>query len=89
MFRKDVIIVLLSKNDPDNYVCYTEEFVPTPAGKETGSYGMPGLDLTILCNDKEQDGIYFYPGKSSSESKNDVSLYIDAVKLQKPDTVMT
>lgn len=68
------------KNDPDNYVCYTEEFVPTPAGKETGSYGMPGLDLTILCNDKEQDGIYFYPGKSSSESKNDVSLYIDAVK---------
>lgn len=68
------------KNDPDNYVCYTEEFVPTPAGKETGSYGMPGLDLTILCNDKEQDGIYFYPGKSSGESKNDVSLYIDAVK---------
>ena len=68
------------KNDPDNYVCYTEEFVPTPAGKETGNYGMPGLDFTILCNDKEQDGMYFYPGKSSGESKNDVSLYIDAVK---------
>lgn len=72
------------KNSHDNYVCYTEEFVPTPAGKETGSYGMPGLDLTILCNDKEQDGMYFYPGKSSSESKNDVSLYIDAVKI--PET---
>lgn len=68
------------KNNPDNYVCYTEKFIPTLAGKETGSYGMPGLDLTILCNDKEQDGIYFYPGKSSGESKNDVSLYIDAVK---------
>lgn len=68
------------KNSHDNYVCYNEEFVPTPAGKETGSYGMPGLDLTILCNDKEQDGIYFYPGKSSGESKNDVSLYLDAVK---------
>lgn len=68
------------KNDPDNYVCYTEEFVPTPAGKETGSYGMPGLDLTVLCNDKEQDGIYFYPVKPSGENKNDVCLYIDAVK---------
>lgn len=72
------------KNSHDNYVCYTEEFVPTSAGKETGSYGMPGLDLTILCNDKEQDGMYFYPGKSSGESKNDVSLYIDAVKT--PET---
>ena len=68
------------KNDPDNYVCYTEEFVPTPAGKETGSYGMPGLDLTILCNDKEQQGMYFYPVKPSGENKNDVCLYIDAVK---------
>lgn len=68
------------KNSHDNYVCYTEEFVPTPAGKETGSYGIPGLDFTILCNDKEQQGIYFYPGVSSCESRNDVSLYIDAVK---------
>lgn len=68
------------RNNPDNYVCYTEEFVPTPAGKETGSYGMPGLELTVLCNNKEQDGVYFNSGVSSCESKNDVRLYIDAVK---------
>ena len=68
------------KNNPDNYVCYTEKFVPTPAGKETESYGMPGLDFTILCNNKEQDGLYFDPGKPSDKSKNDVSLYIDAIK---------
>lgn len=68
------------KNNPDNYARYTEEFVPTPAGKEAVNYGMPGLDLNILYNDKELDGIYFYPCKSSGESKNDVSLYIDAVK---------
>lgn len=41
---------------------------------------MPGLELTVLCNNKEQDGVYFNSGVSSCESKNDVRLYIDAVK---------
>lgn len=68
------------KNNPDNYVCYTEDFVPTPAGKKSGFYGMPGLDLTIMCNNKEMGGMYFIPFRPDMESTGRVSLYIDAPK---------